>query len=194
MSVSKADGNELWQVLENGQKLSTGLNVLIGARSSGKTHTLDEIRKTIARTKYIKQFSLVQQSDEAYEREFQGNVERRRSAFADKYLSGFKKVLDEIMNVDCVANDREAGQYIETLVKASREADRRDAFSKATLFDEVEFDVGKTDTLVALINSDRQVIENVEFRAVIEKHVDLADLKKLALELIELLRARTSEF
>lgn len=193
VALSEADGNELWQVLANGQKLSTGLNVLLGARSSGKTHTLDAICKTMPRAKYIKQFSLVQQSDEAYEREFTGNVERRRSAFADDYLAGFKRVLDEIMNVDCAANDRDVGQYVETLVRAAREADRRDAFSKSALFDEVDFAVGKTDTLVDLIQSVRQVIENEEFRPIIEKHVDLKALKRLAMELIEALRARTLE-
>lgn len=193
VSLSEADGNNLWQVLEDGQKLSTGLNVLIGSRSSGKTHTLNEIRKTVERAKYIEQFSLVQQDEAAYEREFTSNVERRRSAFANEYLTGLKKVLDEIMNVDCVANNREVGRYVETLVKAAQEADRRDAFSKTTLFDEVDFPVGNTDTLAALVNSVRQVIENVEFRAVIEKHVSLSSLKKLARELIELLRAKALE-
>src|SRR6266480_1164452 len=129
----------------------------------------------------------------AYEREFKSNVERRRSAFAEDYLSGFKNVLDEIMNVDCIANDREVGRYIETLVKAAREADRRDAFSNTTMFDEVEFPVGNTETLTALFNSVRQLIENVEFRAVIEKHVSLSSLKTLARELIEILRGRALE-
>ena len=35
--------------------------------------------------------------------------------------------------------------------------------------------------------------ENVEFRAVIEKHVDLSSLKALARELIEILRSKTLE-
>jgi hypothetical protein len=194
VSLSEADGNKLRQVFEDGQKLSTGLNVLLGARSTGKTHTLDEICKTTERAKYVRQFSLVQQSDAEYEREFTGNVERRRSALADDYLSGLKKVLDEMMNVDCIANDREVGRYVDTLVKAAQEADRRDAFSKTALFDEVDFPVGNTDTLVALINSVRQVIENGEFRVVIEKHVDLGSLKKLARELIKILRTRTLEY
>jgi ABC-type dipeptide/oligopeptide/nickel transport system ATPase component len=193
VALSEADGNKLWQALENGQKLSTGLNVLIGARSSGKTHTLTEIHKTVERVKYIEQFSLVQQDDDAYEREFKGNVERRRSAFADDYLLGLRRVVDEILNVDCVANDREVARYVETLVKAAQEADRRDAFSKATLFDEVDFPIGNTTTLEALINSVRQVIENVEFREVIEKHVGLSSLKALARELIRILRDKTLE-
>lgn len=193
VALSEADGNKLWQALENGQKLSTGLNVLIGARSSGKTHTLTEIHKTVERARYIEQFSLVQQDDVAYEREFKSNVERRRSAFADDYLSGLKRVVDEIANVDCVATDREVARYVETLMKAAQEADRRDAFSKAALFDEVDFAVGNTATLAALITSVRQVIENVEFRAVIEKHVDVSSLKALARELIEILRSKTLE-
>jgi hypothetical protein len=193
VALSASDGNELWQALENGQKLSTGLNVLIGARSSGKTHTLDEIGRATPRAKYIKQFSLVQQNDEAYEREFLGNVERSRSTLADEYLAGFKRVLDVVMNVDFIANDRAIQKYIETLVKSAREADRRDAYSKCALFDEVDFAVGKTDTLNDLINSVRQVIENEEFRPIIEKHIDLNVLKRLAIELIDLLRSTTLE-
>jgi hypothetical protein len=193
VALTEADGNRLWQVLENGQKISTGLNVIIGARSSGKTHNLNEIRKTIEGAKYIEQFSLVQQDDAACEREFKNNMERRRSVFSDEYLSGLKKVLDEIMKVDCAANERGVARYVETLVKAAQEADRRDAFSKTAIFDEVAFPVGKTDTLSALINSVRQVIENVEFRPIIEKHVDLGSLKRLAGELIEILRSKTLE-
>jgi hypothetical protein len=193
VALSEADGNNLLQVLENGQKLSTGLNVILGARSSGKTHTLEEICKTMPRAKYIKQFSLVQQNEEAYEREFIGNVERNRSTFADDYLSGFRRVLDEVMNVDRIANEREVQEYVRTLVKSAQELDRRDTFSKCVLFDEVDYAVGKTDTLQDLIQSVRQVIENEEFRPIIEKHVDLNALKRLAMELIDVIRATALE-
>ena len=43
VSLSEHDGNRLFQVFDNGQKLSTGLNVILGERSSGKTVTLDRI-------------------------------------------------------------------------------------------------------------------------------------------------------
>lgn len=193
VALSESDGNKLWLVFEDGQKLSTGLNVLLGARSTGKTYTLDQISKTMEGVKYIKQFSLVQQNEAANEREFKSNVERRRSVFVGEYLSGLKRVLDEMMTVDSAANDREVERYVETLLKSAEEADRRDAFSKAALFDEVDFPIGNTRTLSDLISSVRHVIENGEFRDVIEKHVDLRSLKSLARELIELLRARTLE-
>lgn len=191
VALSESDGNKLWQVLEGGQMISTGLNVMVGARSSGKTYTLDEIYGTVENAKYIKQFSLVQQSDEEYEREFTSEVERRRSVFVDNYLAGFKRVLDEVMNVDLEARDSELEEYIDTLLRSAAETDRQDAFSKTVLFDEVKFPVGNTKTLSSLIDSVKQVIENIEFRDIIEKHVQLPALRRLIVELIDLLRERT---
>lgn len=191
VALSERDGNKLWQVFDNGQKLSTGLNVVIGSRSTGKTHTLDRICDSVERVKYIRQFSLVQQDDAANEREFKTGIERKRSAFVDEYLTGFRRVVDSIVKVDSAANDRRVSKYIETLLRSAEDADRRDAFSKASLFDEVEFPVGNTSTLQDLIGSVRQVIENIEFRPIIEKHIDLARMRNLACELIEALWEKT---
>lgn len=193
VALSENDGNNLWQIFENGQKLSTGLNILLGARSSGKTVTLNKINSTIENVKYIKQFSLVQQDEAKDTREFKDDVERKRSCFVAEYLSGLKIVLDDIMNVDLDANDREMEQYVATLLKSAQEAYRQDAFSKTALFNEVDFPVGQANTLNALFESVKQIIENVEYRAVIEKHLDLASLKNLACELIELIREKSLE-
>lgn len=187
VALSERDGNKLWRVFDNGQMLSTGLNVVLGTRSTGKTHTLNEISKTIKSVKYIRQFSLVQQ-DEAGE--FKNSVERRRSAFVDQYLAGLKRVLDDVMKVDLVAHERAASAYLDTLLRSADESDRRDSFSKAALFDEVEFPIENAATLQALIGSVRQLIENIEYRPIIEKHVDVAALKRLALELIDVLRVK----
>ena len=194
VALSEADGNRLWQVFENGQQLSTGLNVLVGARSSGKTYTLDKIHENVENAKYIRQFSLVQQDEAIYDREFKSDVDRRRGMFVDEYLSGLKRVLDEVVETDLTENGKAVERYVETLLKSAEEADRRDAFSKAALFDEVDYPVGNAKTLTELIESVRQVIENVEFRSIIEKHVDLRSLKDLACELIKLLWRRTLEY
>lgn len=193
VALSEKDGNKLWQIFQDGQKLSTGLNILLGERSTGKTYTLDKISNVLGNVKYIKQFSLVQQDEDAYEREFKNNVQRTRSNFVDQYLSGFKNVLDSVIGVDLLANDRQIDQYLATLLKSAEDADRRDTFSKTALFDEVEFTTGRTNTLSELIESVRQVIENIEYKEIIEKHVDLELLKKLACELIELLWAKMLE-
>ncbi len=187
VSLSEKDGNKLWQIFEDGQKISTGLNILLGERSSGKTYTLNKISSAIENVKYIKQFALVQQDEASYEREFNNDVQRKRSCFIDDYLSGLKSVLDNVMSVDLDANDQQVEQYVATLLKSAEEADRRDAFSKTVLFDEVDFPVGQTNTLKDLIESVRQVIENVEYKSIIEKHLKVESLKRLACELIELL-------
>lgn len=186
VSLSEKDGNRLWQIFPDGQKLSTGLNILLGERSTGKTYTLNKISNTVGNVKYIKQFSLVQQDEDA-EREFKDDVQRKRSNFVDEYLSGLKNILDSIMPVDLAANDRQVEEYLVTLLKSAEDADRRDAFSKTALFDEVEFPAGQTHTLCELIGSVRQVIENIEYKEIIEKHLVPESLKRLICELIELL-------
>ena len=193
VALSESDGNELWQVFESGEKISTGLNVLIGSRSTGKTYTLDRLGKAIENVKYIKQFSLVQQDEKTNEREFKGDVEKRRSTLVADYLSGFKSILDDVMEIDLVTNEKAVEQYVATLLKSAEEKDRSDAFSKTVLFDAENFPIGQTKVLQDLIESVRQVIQNVEFRATIEKHVSLTLLNKLASELIQLLWARILE-
>lgn len=193
VALSEKDGNKLWQIFDDGQKLSTGLNVLLGERSTGKTYTLNKISNAIDNAKYIKQFLLVQQDEVLYEREFKDHVKRKRSGFVDEYLSGLKSVLDNVMNVHLESNEREVEQYVATLLKSAEDADRRDAYSKTALFDEVEFPLSQSETLKDLIKSVRQVIENIEFKAIIEKYLDLEPLRRLACELIELLWVKALE-
>lgn len=63
VALSKIEGNSLFQVFDDGQNLSTGLNIVLGARSSGKTVTLNQINRDCENVKYIPQFSLVQRDD-----------------------------------------------------------------------------------------------------------------------------------
>lgn len=191
VALSEADGNRLFQTFEDGQKLSTGLNVLLGERSSGKTYTLNRINDSNENVKYIRQFSLVQQDEDAYEREFKNEVQRKRSQFIEEYLSGFKVVMNDIMNVDLRANERAVERYVSTLIKSAEEADRRDAFSKTALFGETEFPISEDSVLKDLIGSVRQLIENIEYREIIDRHLDINSLKRLACELIELLWLKT---
>lgn len=193
VALSKSEGNSLFQVFDDGQKLSTGLNIVLGARSSGKTVTLTQISKDCENVKYIPQFSLVQRDDANYEKEFNADVARKKSTFADKHLSPFKTVLGDVLNIDLVINRRRVEDYLATLLKSAEEAEKLDAFSKVALFNEAQFEVGVDKALSDLVGSVRQLIENIEFREVIDKHVDVNNLKALACELIELLWAKAYE-
>jgi len=193
VALSKSEGNSLIQIFDDGQKLSTGLNIVLGARSSGKTVTLTQINKDCENVKYIPQFSLVQRDDANYEKEFNADVARKKSTFADKHLSPFKTVLDDILSIDLEINRRKVEDYLVALMKSAEEAEKRDAFSKVALFNETQFEIGIDKALSDLIGSVRQLIENIEYRDVIDKHVDVNNLKALACELIELLWSKAYE-
>ncbi len=193
VALSESDGNNLFQVFDDGQKMSTGLNVLLGERSTGKTFTLNRIDELYENVKYIRQFSLVQQNDSADEREFKKDLQRKRSLIIDEYLSRFKVVLNDIVNIDLQRDERAVESYLSTLLKSAEEAERNDEYSKTALFNESEFSISEDETLYNLIGSVRQVIENIEYRAIIEKHIDISSMKQLACELIELLWRKAFE-
>jgi hypothetical protein len=67
--LSRDDGNDFFDALDNGLKLSTGLNVIIGERSTGKSYTLNRIHGEFENVKYIKQFSLLERDEEASSQE-----------------------------------------------------------------------------------------------------------------------------
>jgi hypothetical protein len=193
VALTREDGNTLFQIFDDGLKISTGLNVLVGERSTGKTFTLDKIYNTHHKVKYIRQFDLVQKDEEESKREFDQEVQRQRSLFVENYLTGLKSVLDDVINVDLRVNDQAVNRYVESLLRSAAEEDRKDAFSKTILFDEPEFQVSEGTGLKELIESVRHIIENVEFREIITKHVDLAAVKNIAIELIDLLWLKSQE-
>ncbi len=185
--LSETEGNSLFQIFDDGQMLSTGLNVLLGERSSGKSWTLDKIARLNKNVQYIEQFSLVQKDETIDKREFNKHLKRNQSQILEEYLSEFKTVLNDVMtNVDLQRDEREVDSYISTLLKSAEEAERRDIFSKTALFNELAFSISKDDTLNDLIQSVRQVIENVKYRDVIENYINRNSMKRLACELIEL--------
>ncbi len=193
VALSETEGSSLFQVFDDGQKLSMGLNVLLGERSSGKTYTLNKINKLNDNVKYIRQFQLVQQDDKAYEREFNDGLRRKRSEFIEKYLSGFQVVLSDVMNVDLQANERAVENYVNSLIKSAEEAELEDIFSNTALFNESVFSISEDNVLDDLIQSVRQIIENIKHRKIIEKHIDIDSMKRLACELIELFRTKKLE-
>ncbi len=193
VALSETDGNELFQIFADGQKLSPRLNVLLGERSTGKTFTLDKINGLYDNVKYIEQFSLVQRDDKADEREFKKNLQRNQSQILEEYLAKFKVVLNDVMTVDLQRDEKAVESYVRTLLESAEKAEREDEYSKTALFNESEFSISEDKTLYDLIGSVRNVIENIEYRVIIKKHIDINSMKQLACELIELLWTKAFE-
>ncbi|MGM9603180.1 MAG: PHP domain-containing protein, partial [Faecousia sp.] len=112
VSLSQEEGNSVIQILSNGLKISTGLNVLLGERSSGKTHTLDAIFESTDNAKYIKQFSLVTQDNESDQRKFDELLQTRCSSVSEEHFSEFKGVVDSVKNIHLDMDEKQIEEYL----------------------------------------------------------------------------------
>ncbi len=178
--LSADDGNEVFKATNDGLMLSTGLNIVIGERSSGKTYTLDKLSAAFENVKYIEQFSLLQNNGEKFDK----LTGIRHSAVSESFLKEFREVVEDVSTIDLKQNDINLDKYITTLLKFANENEKLDAYSKAVLFSESPYILTNTDNLKKLIESAIALIENIEFRAIIDKNVPLQDLKNLAIDLM----------
>ena len=124
----------MFSILDNGLKISNGLTVVIGERSSGKTYTLDEIAEKYENKTYIPQFSLLSKNDENDQKEFERILKNKSDSISQDFLKPFKDVVDDIKNIDISSDDRTIDNYLTLLKQAASEAERADAFSKTKLF------------------------------------------------------------
>jgi len=90
ISLTKESGNDFFQATDDGLELSTGLNIILGERSSGKTVTLNKIASSSGNTKYIKQFSLLQNDEATFNR----TNDSRLSIIYNNYLNELKSVIE----------------------------------------------------------------------------------------------------
>jgi Fe-S cluster assembly ATPase SufC len=179
--LSEEEGNESFQATDDGVMMSTGLNVIIGERSSGKTFTLNKISRSFDNIKYLKQFSLLQNDEE----KFKELVTTRHSLLSENYLKEFKDVVYDINEVDVRSNNLNVEKYIESLKKYASENDKLDSFSKCKLYNESNFETDDLDNLKKLIKATEMLLENKEYRTIINKHISDQSLKSLILELIQ---------
>ena len=184
--LSLEDGHKIFNVFNGKLRLSTGLNIVIGERSSGKSYTLNHINEQSdeIRIKYIKQFSLLEKEDEADVRNFSDNVNRSQSQLTEDHLAEFKSVINDVVDIDLQFNEKAVETYIESLKKHAHEIEKQDTFSKAKLFNESEFPVSDKNSITELISSVENLIVNSEYRSTIDKYIVIDQLKNLIIELI----------
>jgi ABC-type dipeptide/oligopeptide/nickel transport system ATPase component len=193
VALSASDGNKVFQIFDDGQMLSTGLNVIIGERSSGKSHTLERIDEVVPNAGYIKQFSLVARDEAEDERKFNRFLADRYSLLSRDFLSELQEVANDVIDVDLIDDAKAVDRYLKSLLKHAKESEKHDQFSRARLFSEEVFPTFPQKGLEDLIGSTQNLIENVEFRSVIDRHVRMDSLKKLIVELMNEWRRREQE-
>ncbi|MGO7955403.1 hypothetical protein [Rhizobium leguminosarum] len=184
VALSKDDGNELFQVFENGQQLSTGLNVVLGDRSSGKSYTLASIKKQFPDAYYIKQFALVARDEDEDEKRFNTYLSQKQGLFSKDYLSGLQLVIEDVLDIDLEQDSRDVGQYVATLLDFAKETEKHDSFSKAKIYSEDPFPDRNQKGLKELIASTKNLISNIEFKETIDKHLERGKLISLYVDLM----------
>ena len=181
--LSQEDGHELFNVTDT-FKASTGLNILIGERSSGKTYTLNELFNNYENIKYIKQFELVEQNPENSEESFKKKLSEDESVFSRDYLLNFSGILDQICQIDNLSRDHSLNKYRDSLINHAENIDKQDNFSKTIMFQEIQFPLQNLENLEKLITSTSNIIENVEYRDIIDHYIPKVQLRKLIVQLI----------
>lgn len=183
VSLTEEEGNSLFYVLPD-LPISTGLTVVIGERSSGKTFTLDQICGSYDNIKYIKQFSLIETKPEQAAKEFTDQIAAKRSSFAEEYFAPFKEAVEVVKDISLDNDENLLEQYISSLIRFAKESDRADMFAKCVLYSESKFPTRSFESIEKLIKSVENLLDAREYRDLIENRVHRDALIALLEDLI----------
>lgn len=183
VALSEEEGHKKFYALPE-LELSTGLNVIIGERSSGKSYTLNQINKYFENIKYIKQFELLETDSEKAAKEFTDKIAIKQSGIAKEYFESFIQVVDDVKDISLEKDEKQIENYLASLQKHAAEAERADMFSKCKFYAENEFEVNNLDSLKKLIEATDTLLSNTQYRDIIEKNVDRDCLINLYEDLI----------
>ncbi|MCK5027103.1 MAG: hypothetical protein KAS07_01665 [Candidatus Pacebacteria bacterium] len=181
--LTDSEQHDFFQVFRDGQELSYGLNVVLGRRSSGKTHLLNKLQsifdKDEDQVKYIEQGELVKIDED----EFNKMLEKERSDVREKYLATFRSVVDDVVEIDRRTTHYEMQEYTESLVKFAKSEELQDEFSKAVLFKETPFSIRTNEGLEKVIKATKLLLENKTYEVTIKKYISEDSLSALLDEL-----------
>lgn len=183
VEIDPSKGNLLLSVPDAPFQISSGLTVVLGARSFGKTHTLNLINDNFDKVKYIRQFSLVTSSETSEKKKFEEAIQRKSNSVSEGFLAPFKSVVDDVKNINLSLDDQKIDNYLSELLEASNNADKEDVYSKTVLFSETSFLEKSLASLIRLIDSTEVLINTTEYKEIIEKHIARKQLLELAIEL-----------
>lgn len=186
VSLTSEKGIKLFQIFPNGQMLSTGLNVMYGKRSTGKTHTLDAIANRFeGKAKYIKQFELLN-TNRTDSEQFENDLKVRQENSAEDYLREFSFIVTDMLKT-CSADEDEVKlqKFLDAVMSSAQQSDVNDVFSKSKLFNESDFKELSCDEIKKLINATLILIESQLYRTLINKYLPEDSLRSLLKEIIE---------
>ncbi len=189
VSLTSESGIKLFQVFPDGQMLSTGLNIMYGKRSTGKTHTLDLIAKRYGdKVKYIKQFELLN-TGKTDSDQFESDLKIRQERSAENYLQEFSGVITDMLETSSSTDDEiKLQKYIDAVMQYAHQSDINDVYSKSYLFNESEFNEQSNDEIKKIIAAVCVLLDTQLYKPIVERYIPIDSLKDLLKDLIETCR------
>ena len=196
VTLTENDGNALFYVDNRDLKISTGLTIILGDRSSGKTYTMNRMNESFENAQYIRQFELLEHDEKRAEQAFSDAQKSEHSIFVAEFLQEFKNVVDEVAKIDLQGEEDAIDNYLTALKKYAAERDREDAYSKANLFNADSFNISKSGSEIEeLIQAVSKLIDVKDsgYKELINNLIDDSVLKALVTRLIEQYRKESVE-
>lgn len=183
--LTKDEGNSMFEAFP-GFMISTGLNVIMGERSSGKSYTLDRVFENNDNVKYIRQFQLLERGSESVEeRNFTKVIANKRNDAENYYFEPFKKVVEEVKNVSLEDDEKDVESYIKSLIRHAKESERADLFAKCKLYSENKYQHNDLNNLKGLIDSVENLLESKQYQELILSVISREKLVELYHTLID---------
>lgn len=185
IAISMSKDVSQFQILHDGTNASTGLNIVLGKRSSGKTYTLNSISSTFEndRIKYIKQFELVKNSEE---NKFNEIIKKNQSEFIETYLKEFKWIVDDIRKIDLGENINEIEEYLRTLKDYASDTDKMDIYARTRLFNESKFSTPNISNIENVLKNLIGLLDNEEYQELINNNLGREKLEELYLKAFDI--------
>ena len=181
--LSAENGNSQFTALPN-LILSTGLNVIIGGRSSGKSYTLNRLNEQYENVKYIRQFQLLEVDPSKAEQEFSEKLAAKQGTITRDYFLPFSKIVDEVKDISISNNEIAVDAYITSLIKYAEEQERADAFSRCAFYSESDYSIDNQDGITELIEATMKLLDSIKYREIIERNISRESLVALLKDLI----------
>lgn len=182
-------GNQSLIDIYNGEiKFSQGLNIILGRRSSGKTHTLNLIQSNFGKdkVKYIHQFELLQKDSEKEAKSFDSRLSEHRSSLQEEFLEPFKEALDQILQLPTEEDDAsKIDKYLSSLKNFAFDQRLEDIYSSCRLFNEQKFSLEQTLLIEKIIRSIINLLDNFDgiYGGIFSKYIEKKNLIGLFIDL-----------
>ena len=149
-------------------KISSGLNLVVGKRGTGKTYFLNKIKEFSDDEYYeIKQFETAKADDYIeMQRKDQGSIEF--SKWQEKYTNEFSKIKSYLQDTYTETDDIE--NFLVDVKRFATEMARSKSSQKYLLFQETEFELSNINYIRSALTNIKDVIENEEIWNLLNKN------------------------